>query len=280
MPTHDREVAKLVPDLNLIMGGHEHSQSFEKVGAVTIAKADANAKSAWVHRIKISGPDHKMEVKSELVMLDEQIALDPAVSKVVQAWEQKAFQAFIDQGFDLSAEVADLTEPLDGLEAHIRTRQTNLGTAIASGMFEAAENADCAFFNGGSVRIDDYLSGKITQYDIIRAMPFGGKVLQVDMKGSLLQKALEAGKNNAGNGGFLQLHNVEQNGDRWDVQGKSIEAGQTYRVAINDFLLLGLESGMSFFTRDNPDIVAVIEPASDSPLSDVRKTLVNYLQKQ
>ncbi|MEO0471509.1 MAG: bifunctional metallophosphatase/5'-nucleotidase [Bacteroidota bacterium] len=276
----DREVARLVPDLNLIMGGHEHAQHTEKVGEVTIAKADANAKSAWVHHLKISGPDHDISIKSEAITLDEKIEPDPEVSKLVESWEKKAFQAFIDQGFDLEAEVADLDEPLDGLEAHIRTRQTNLGLAIATGMFEAADGADCAVFNGGSVRIDDHLSGTITQYDIIRTLPFGGKVLQVDMKGRLLKKALDSGEKNKGNGGYLQRHLLSKESGEWQLKGESIADDQTYRVALNDYLLLGLEDGMEYFTRKNEDIVAAIEPEADSPLSDVRKTLVNYLQKQ
>ena len=43
---HDREIARLLPNIPLIMGGHEHDHKNEMVGNVKITKADANAKTA------------------------------------------------------------------------------------------------------------------------------------------------------------------------------------------------------------------------------------------
>ncbi|MFT7442810.1 MAG: 5'-nucleotidase/UDP-sugar diphosphatase, partial [Maribacter sp.] len=49
--TNDKRIAKLIPNLPLIMGGHEHTNSYNKIGNVIISKADANAKTAYIHRI-------------------------------------------------------------------------------------------------------------------------------------------------------------------------------------------------------------------------------------
>ena len=67
---------------------------------------------------------------------------------------------------------------------------------------------DLAIMNSGSVRIDDCLQGQITQADIIRVLPFGGSMLTVDLKGSLLTRLLDTGKSNIGTGGFLQTTGV------------------------------------------------------------------------
>lgn len=48
---NDKRIAKLIPDLPLIMGGYKHTNRYEKVGNTIIAKADANAKTAYFHRI-------------------------------------------------------------------------------------------------------------------------------------------------------------------------------------------------------------------------------------
>jgi 2',3'-cyclic-nucleotide 2'-phosphodiesterase (5'-nucleotidase family) len=45
----DQDLARALPEVPLLMGGHEHENHIEQIGPVTIAKADANAKSAYVH---------------------------------------------------------------------------------------------------------------------------------------------------------------------------------------------------------------------------------------
>lgn len=56
--------------------------------------------------------------------------------------------------------------------------------------------ADCAFFNGGSVRIDDQLKGNITAVDVFRAMPYGGAIFTIKIKGVFLKKILDFGEDN------------------------------------------------------------------------------------
>ncbi len=35
--------------------------------------------------------------------------------------------------------------------------------------------------NSGSIRVDEMLSGNLTQYDIIRILPYPSKILEVEM---------------------------------------------------------------------------------------------------
>jgi 5'-nucleotidase / UDP-sugar diphosphatase len=37
--------------------------------------------------------------------------------------------------------------------------------------------------NSGAVRIDDWVRGTVTQLDIIRILPFGGKIYELDITG-------------------------------------------------------------------------------------------------
>lgn len=276
----DQELARRLPDLKLIMGGHEHENHFEKIGAVPIAKADANAKSAYIHRITFIEPAGGVTVRSELVPLNESVALDPVIDAQVKAWEKRAYAAFSELGFEMTKVVTTVTEPLDGFEKTIRTRPTNLGVIIATSMFEAGNNPDCALFNGGSVRIDDQLSGDITEFDIVRALPFGGGIVTVEMRGKLLIQLLEAGEKNRGTGGYLQTYKITTEGNYWYVDGKIIEEESNYRVATTDFLLTGLEANMSFFTKNNPDIISVDYPGPNDLSRDIRLALVDYLKKR
>ncbi|MEL7531550.1 MAG: metallophosphoesterase, partial [Bacteroidota bacterium] len=102
----DRELARQLPQLKLIMGGHEHERHFEKVGSVPIAKADANAKSAWIHNFKWDGQN--LALTSYLEEIGENLAIDPFIEAKVKAWEQKAYKAFEASGLNLSAPVCKL----------------------------------------------------------------------------------------------------------------------------------------------------------------------------
>lgn len=276
----DQELARKLPGLELIMGGHEHENHYEMVAGVPIAKADANAKSAYVHRLRYDPVSGDVTVKSELVMINEEIIPDPEIDRVVKDWEERAYAAFGDLGFDMNAVVFVAKEPLDGLEKHIRTRPTNLGKMIAEAMFEAVDQADCAIVNGGSVRIDDQLTGNITEFDIVRALPFGGKIFSVKMTGKVLKEVLAAGEQNRGTGGYLQTHKLSTDGNYWYIGDKIIEDESNYQVAISDFLLTGLEANLEFLTRENPGVLEVREPGPGDLTRDIRLVLVEYLKKR
>jgi 2',3'-cyclic-nucleotide 2'-phosphodiesterase (5'-nucleotidase family) len=278
----DRALARLLPELKLIMGGHEHEDHYERVGPVPIAKADANAKSAYIHRVSFDPKRRVATIQSTLREIDASIPPDPAVAQLVESWETRALAAFQAQGFDLNATVATVNTPLDGLEAHIRTQQTNLGGALTRAMYQAYPRLDAALTNSGSVRLDDRLSGQITQYDLVRALPFGGQVLKVSLKGSLLAEILDAGERNRGSGGYLQRYLIRkaESTEKWLIDGQQLDPEKTYQVAISDYLLTGLEKNLDFLTPDHPGIVAVVTPGPEDMARDVRLVLAEYLKNQ
>ncbi len=276
----DRELARLLPGLKLIMGGHEHDHHYETVGRVPIAKADANARTAYVHRLTYDRQQGRVRVQSVLVNVDATLDPDPRVARRVATWEARAYPAFQAQGLDLEASVVTLTEPLDGLEAHLRTRQTNLGDALTRAMYQAWDSVACALTNSGSVRLDDYLSGAITQFDLVRTLPFGGQVLRVEMKGQLLARVLAAGQANRGSGGFLQTYRVTQREGRWWIAGQPLQAEQVYAVAISDFLMTGREANLGFLTQEHPDVMEVQLPGAENVGRDIRLALVEYLKNR
>ena len=110
----------------------------------------------------------------------------------------------------------------------------DLTDVLAASMLRAAPGTELAMFNGGSIRIDDEIPpGEVTEYDVLRTLPFGDAVLSVDMTGSVLQRALDQGRANAGTGGFLQTANVTRSaaGDRWLIGGAPINSARRYKLA-------------------------------------------------
>ncbi|MBK6957523.1 MAG: 5'-nucleotidase C-terminal domain-containing protein [Nitrosomonas sp.] len=169
-----------------------------------------------------------------------------------------AFAAFREQGFEPEAVITTTTEALDGLESNVRNRPTNLTELIAKSLLRPYPEAELSLYNSGSIRIDDVLpAGQITVYDVIRVLPFGGKVQLATIKGGLLLKVLNQSAANTGSGGFLQSANAQQINGIWLINGVSIDPKKTYKLAINDFLALGKEHGLDYLKPGNPDFTII-----------------------
>ncbi len=274
----DMRLAVEIPEIDVIMGGHEHEnvEVYRGSDFTPIYKADANARSVYIHRFTYNTSTGDLTLASELMPVTAAIPDDPEVAAVVDAWVEIAFAGFIEQGFDPGAVVTTTTEALDGRESTIRNQETNLGALIAASFVAESGDADVGVFNGGSVRIDDELpAGNVSQYDLIRVMPFGGSVLTVGIKGSVLAQALTQGLANRGTGGFLQTANVSRDGETWMIGGEALDPNRTYRMATNDFLVSGREAGLDFFNvEENPDMELL------ATHRDVRMAAIDELQRR
>ncbi|MEA2932117.1 MAG: hypothetical protein QOI56_902 [Actinomycetota bacterium] len=274
----DIDLVQKVPEIDLVLGGHEHENSEVERGEdfTPVSKADANARSVYVHRLQFDTSTKHLDHESTLQRVTPELADEPVVAQAVDRWVNAAFDGFRAQGFEPTKEIATTTEPLDGREASVRNVPTKLTDLTAAGMLHAAPGTELAIFNSGSIRIDDVISpGEVTEYDIIRTLPFGDTIVSVQMSGSLLLRTLDQGRANAGTGGYLQVANVTrtEGGDGWLINGVALDIGRSYAVAINDFLLTGREIKLDFLTRDNAEVSVVGEHG------DLRKALIAELQR-
>lgn len=274
----DKEIAVAVPRIDISMGGHEHENMAIVAGDdnTPIFKADANARTVYVHRFKYDTATKKSRITSQLVEIDESIPEDQATAAVVEKWTKRVFESLRTQGVEPEEVVGNATEVLDGFEASVRNRPTNLTALIGQSFLKAEPEADAAVFGSGSIRLDDRLApGHITQFDIVRIFPFGGKNILVSLKGDVLKKALDAGLMNKGSGGYLCWANIVkgENGD-YQVKGAPLDPAKEYKILFNDFLLTGMEKNLSFL---NPELEANgITKVHDS--KDVRTALIDHLK--
>ena len=274
----DIALAATVPGIDLILGGHEHEnlQLWRGTDLVPIFKADANARTVYVHRITVDPERKKVAVRSELVRVTDRIPEDPETAAEVARWQEIGFQAFRTEGFAPEQVVAQIPFFLDGLEASVRNRATSLTQLIGEAYLEAVPGADLSVYNSGSVRVDDILSpGPLTQYDLIRILPFGGQICEATVRGDLLRQVLEQGLANRGKGGYLQTLGVTRDEERgWLVNDFPLDSKRKYKVATNDFLLSGREESLEFFTAAATGVKAACREKSD-----IRKILSDYLAR-
>lgn len=278
----DMLLADAVPSLPLIMGGHEHGGIFEKENSTFITKAQSNAKTAYVTTLTIDKRKKKVRAEPRLVHVNESIGLDSLTNATVQKWVSIANNAYASSGFDAGAILPYSGEPLEGRDEFTRREATNLTRLIGDAMLFAAPAAEASVFNTGSIRVDDVLYPPITQYDILRTLPFGGGLREVELRGALLQQVLDAGYNNRGSGGWLQYGNIvrDPNSASWLVKGQPINPDGVYLIVVPEFLLTGKESNLGFFNEQNPGVIRAWPVRTNSPQSDIRLAIIRYLESK
>jgi len=277
--SQDKLLAKMLPDVPLLMGGHEHYNMMVPVGNVKIAKADANARTVYVHRITYNKKTKQVDVNSELVEINSNIPSDQKVAKIVDRWQailNKKIEEYSPKAYEViyKAEV-----PLNGMDDAVRSEQTNLGKLIAESMAYGFDyQVDGALINGGSMRLDDMLKGNITGVDVFRVMPFGGSVLKVKITGKLLKKVLNYGRISKGEGSYLQRYNFTYDKAKktWYVKGKPINDKKVYTVAFSDYLLKGYD--ISFLKPENKGVIDIYTPKEGELNSDIRRSFISFLK--
>jgi 5'-nucleotidase/UDP-sugar diphosphatase len=261
----DQEVAEQVPEIDLILGGHEHENWLLERGVhfTPIIKADANVRTVAIVTIRFPGKGARPVVTARLQRIDEHMKEGPRTGAEVRKWTALGFEGFRREGFDPAQVVATTDVPLDGRESAVRNRATNMAGLIVDAMRHEA-GTEVGVFNGGSIRIDDVLPpGPVTQYDVIRILPFGGKVVKATFTGALLSRVLQVGAQNRGTGGFLHY-----------AGPASIDPAGRYTLAISDFLLTGGEANLGFLTRQNPEISDIAD------LRDVRMAVIDEMKRR
>ena len=273
----DAEFVQAVPGVDLVLGGHEHENWLMYRGPrfTPIVKADANVRSIAIVTLTFGAPGTKPVVSSRLQVIDDTIPSVPAVEAAARAWVERAYEGFRRDGFEPERVVARIAEPLDGRESTVRNRAGKLTDLILAAMASEAQPVDVAIFNGGSIRIDDVIPpGPVTEYDVIRILPFGGRIARASLDGALLERVLETGVNNEGTGGYLHVAGARREGGAWVVQGRAVDPARSYGVALTDFLLTGGETNLSYLTRANRQVRDVTE------MRDIRRAMIDELRRR
>ncbi|MBW3624227.1 MAG: nucleoside hydrolase [Armatimonadetes bacterium] len=240
----DRRLAERFPEIDLILGGHEHFPITSITNRTLITKAGSDAR--YVARIDLNrtGPNASLERHYELLPITDALPDDPDTAKVVASYEEKLSK-------ELDLAVGTTKTPLNAVAESVRSQESNLGGLMADAM-RANVNADLAIMNAGSIRSNRvYPPGTLTRRDILAMHPFGGIVTAVEATGATVKAALEHGVSRLGEsvGRFPQVSGVAFRvdpsapaGNRVRdvrVNGQPLDPNRTYKVALTDYMLKG-----------------------------------------
>jgi 5'-nucleotidase len=181
----DKEVARCA-DVDLIIGGHEHTLLESHAGNAPIFKMTSDARELGRIDLNIS------PTTGELESIDWKVI--PVDSTTQEATEfisvYKKYESLL---AELAKPIGQTTVALDARSAENRNRETNVGNFIAD-QFRKSTNADVGLMNGGSVRADGIIGpGPLTQRDLLSILPFKNKLVKIEVTGATLRAALEHG---------------------------------------------------------------------------------------
>jgi 5'-nucleotidase len=206
----DERLAREFPAVAIVIGGHEHFFLQRKIGSTWITKADADARTAVVHDVRVAA-DGSVADDFRKVSLDSDVEKDPEVEGEVQSSLKELAAAVKTQtGRDLQEEVGETENLLEGVEPAVRGRETALGNFLTDVIRERMKT-DLGFVNGGAIRInDDILPGKVRNYDLEGIFYFDNAIVSFEITGAQLLELLRTSvsKVHAGHGRFLQVSGI------------------------------------------------------------------------
>lgn len=253
----DVELANAVPELDVIVGGHSHTElkSIEVVNGVIIAQTYEYANNLGF--IYLNVEEGKItNYNGFLIPVTAQVPKHAGVQAIIDYWNEQ-----LQQRLDMVVGYSDIS--WNGERAFVRTSETNLGNLVAD-VIRAAVGSDIAVTNGGGIRASIH-PGEIKVADIYNVLPFDNTLVVVEMLGMDIIEALEHSVRllPEQNGGFLQVSGltfeVDPNAQpggmviNVKVNGERIAPSKYYTVATNDFLAAG---GDGFETFMNAKLVA------------------------
>lgn len=252
----DEQLVRDVPEIDLVIGGHDHLYMQQRVGSTWITKADADAKSVIVYDIAVPhrGPIRTTPLR---VTLDATVPKDPEVSAAVTRWQSQLWPKLPEQQLCVLGQTKYL---LEGTEPAVRGRETALGNMLAD-IIRDNTGTQLAFVNGGSIRAnDDIPPGPITNYDLEGIVYYDNDLVVFDLTGADIMEILtnSVSRADSGAGRFLQISGMRfryrKDGDRFKVTeawvgDQPVDPAKKYSASTLSYVYeQGIEDGYEIFT--------------------------------
>jgi len=241
----DCEMSKeLGKDVDLILGGHDHSTEFTSVcGHAPYAKAASDLKTQWIMTLWLNNEGRVETVDGQLISLTDADPFDDEMHELILGWEEKG------EG-EMGKNMGCLETPLDARSAVIRNGETNMGVFFTDAV-RKMHNVDVALVNGGTMRGDKiYDAGNLTQKTLVEMHPFGNSVAKIRATGKELKNhinlMLKCWERKCGD--FVQVSGLKYEFDStapsdqrlvklMTLDGEEVADDATFTVAITDYML-------------------------------------------
>ncbi|MDX6768071.1 MAG: bifunctional UDP-sugar hydrolase/5'-nucleotidase [Elusimicrobiota bacterium] len=243
----DQTIAREVPGIDLIVGGHSHTflrEAWrEPKNGTLVTQAGQYLFAAGKTTLVIDDKTRKVVSSS-----DELIDLDPAKG------EDEKVKALVSAR---SAEVDRVFSVVLATAAAAFNRESDRESALGAWMtdcYRSRFSGDLALQNGGGIRAD-LPAGPVTLRSLFNVMPFDNYVVKLTMKGADVRQVLDHGVGQARmaqfSGAAVTARRKAPAGERLSsafVGGKPLDDAKEYALVTLDFIVNGGD-GFSVFDR-------------------------------
>jgi len=272
---NDTILAGKMPEIDLIVGGHSHTNidSIMMVNGVMIAQTNGRLRNLGEIKIKIDN-GQIIEKSYKLINLRSKVNVNNEIKELTQQYSQNEI---------LKEVLAKAKVKLSGNEE------------IGSFYTDALRNTfhfDMAFQNSGGIRINEIPEGDITMETIYRMDPFGNYLMGIHLDAeeirSLIKYSFRNGRIDLRVSG-IQYTIVKENEAIKEIiitddSGNLIDENKSYFVGMNDYIL----STYQFSHNDNGNsmgittaevIIEYLKKTGEINYSGVKRTNMQDLNK-
>jgi len=243
----DKTVAAKISNVNLIIGGHSHTVRTEPyvVNGIPIVQTGNYGNNVGKEVVEFVATPTGAKIvgfRYNLIPITDSLPEDPTIKALIAPYYDEVTKK-------MSVVIGEALVDLDGERANVRSKETNLGDYIADWM-RAISGADIAITNSGGIRAS-IPKGPITVGSVYTTIPFDNLLVKLELTGAQVVTALENGYSmvETVQGRFSQISGIRVKVDLKKpagsrvvevlVNGKTIELGKVYTVAVLDFMAAG-----------------------------------------
>lgn len=246
----DSSFAKSTSHIDLIIGGHSHTEINPKVKGTKYIFTNKTGKKVLVAQTGVYGAslgkitvdlDNLGQVPQyELLPIDSRY--DDRIDKSLDAW-LKPYDEAIENVIRLPIVRSESELPHDSQE--LNNWVADMIADIAAGLTD--KRIDAAVTNSGGIR-QPLHKGDVSAGEIMTIVPFDNSIVVLEMDGKTLQQCLDDIVRTGGQAVSRQLSFAASNGKAVDVEigGKPIDPEAVYHIATVDFVANGGDNLVSF----------------------------------
>ena len=288
----DIKIAKAVPEINVIVGGHSHT-FLKQPKQIFHGKTETLIIQDGEFGVNIGQLDLKFENKNIEKYNYKNISVNGKDENKVFSEKIANLSREIDS--IANQKIGQIKTPLDARRNKIKSRLTNAGILIVKSMKAKCADSDIVLLNAGAIRANKYIeAGFITKSDIFELYPFDDTVVTAEIKGSVLKSILETSSKELpkSSASFLQSSGLEysintanypqvlsndglcilKEGQRVSdikINGNPLIADKYYKVTMNDYIFKGGNGYSQFKNSKNIKKTDIL----------VQDAIVDYIKK-
>jgi 5'-nucleotidase / UDP-sugar diphosphatase len=234
----DQALARGVPEIDVIVGGHSHRLETQpiKVGKTLILQVQDNARYLGRLDLKLNAQRKVAEFQYAAIPINLKgtpvIPDDPEMISLLKPFNEQAEKL-------LDSKIVGHTEvDLDGEREHVRNGPTNLGQLITSRL-QTYTHSDIALMNAGGIR-KSIPAGDIRPRQWMDVNPYNDAFVVVKLTGrELLEYLDKTWEKNKGGGGYLHFSGINGSPPPYILNDEPLDETGNYTIAMPYFIANG-----------------------------------------